>query len=64
VKIKGTMRCEPLGDKRVTRVTEIDVDVKIFMIGGMVEDRIVSDMKDSYKKAAEFTSAYVKEKGY
>ena len=64
VKIHGTMRCEPLGEKKVTRVTEIDIDVKIFMVGGMVEERIVSDMKDSYAKAAAFTNRYVKEKGY
>jgi Protein of unknown function (DUF2505) len=48
----------------VTRITEIHVDVKIFMIGGLVEDRIVADIKDSYAKAAEFTNAWVKEKGY
>ena len=58
------LRCEPLGEKKVTRVTEIDLEVKIFMVGGMVEDRIVSDMKDSYAKAAAFTNRYVKEKGY
>jgi Protein of unknown function (DUF2505) len=64
VKIHGSMRCEPLGEKRVTRITEIHVDVKIFMIGGLVEDRIVADIKHSYAKAAEFTNTFVKEKGY
>jgi hypothetical protein len=64
VKIHGSMRCESIGEKKVTRITEIHVDVKIFMIGGLVEDRIVADIKDSYAKAAEFTNAWVKEKGY
>jgi hypothetical protein len=64
VKITGSMRCEALGDKRVTRITEVHIDVKIFMIGGMVEDRIVADIKSSYAKAAEFTNVWVKEKGY
>jgi hypothetical protein len=64
VKIHGTMRCEPRGEKKVTRITEIQVDVKIFMVGGMVEDRIVADIKHSYAKAAEFTNTFVKEKGY
>jgi Protein of unknown function (DUF2505) len=64
VKISGTMRCEPCGEKKVTRITEIQIDVKVFMIGGMIEDRITADMKESYAKAAEFTTAYVKEKGY
>jgi hypothetical protein len=64
VKIQGSMRCEAAGDKKVVRITEMHVEVKIFMIGGMVEDRIVADIKDSYAKAAEFTNEWVKEKGY
>ena len=67
VKIHGTMRCERLGaegDKKVTRITEVHVDVKVFMIGGLIEDRIVADLKSSYAKAADFTNAWVKEKGY
>jgi hypothetical protein len=64
VKIKGTMRCEPTGEKKVVRVVEIDVDVKIFAVGGMIEERIVADIKQSYGKAADFTNVYVKEKGY
>jgi hypothetical protein len=64
VKIQGTMRCETLGPKRIARISEIQVDVKVFMIGGMIEERIVTDIKHSYAKAAEFTNAWVKEKGY
>jgi hypothetical protein len=64
IKIQGSMVCEPLGDKKVTRVTSIHVDVKVFMVGGMIEDRIVADIKHSYDKAAELTNAWVKEKGY
>lgn len=64
VKIRGTMRCEIAGPKRIVRISEIQVDVHIFMIGGMVEERIVDDIKRSYAKAAEFTGRWVKEKGY
>ncbi len=64
VKIQGTMRCEPAGEKKSVRVTEVQVEVKIFVVGGMIEDRIKNDLKQSYAKAAEFTNAWVKEKGY
>jgi hypothetical protein len=64
VKIQGVMRCETLGPKRIARISEVQVDVKVFMIGGMIEDRIVADIKHSYAKAAEFTNTWVKEKGY
>ncbi len=63
VKINGSMRCEPLGEKKVRRITEVHIEVKIFMIGGMVEDRIVGDVKHSYQVAADFTNVWLKEKG-
>jgi hypothetical protein len=63
VKISGTMQCESIGEKKVARITKIHLEVKVFMVGGMIEDRIVADMKDSYAKAADFTNLWVKEKG-
>jgi hypothetical protein len=64
VKISGSLVCEPLGDKRVNRITRVHIEVKVFMIGGMIEERIIADIKHSYAKAAELTNAWVKEKGY
>jgi hypothetical protein len=64
VKIQGTMRCEVIGPRRIARLSEVQVDVKVFMIGGIIEERIVDDIKRSYAKAAEFTNTWVKEKGY
>ena len=64
VKIQGSMICEPLGDKRVTRIAQMHVEAHVFMIGRMVEDRIVVDIQHSYAKAAELTNAWVKERGY
>ncbi len=64
VKIGGTMRCERLSEKKIARITDVKVEVKIFMIGGMIEDRITADLKRSYSKAAEFTNTWVREKGY
>jgi hypothetical protein len=64
VKIEGSMTCEPLGDKRIARIAKMHVEAKVFMIGGMVEERIIADIKHSYAKAAELTNIWVKEKGY
>jgi hypothetical protein len=60
----GEMYCEKVGDKQCVRVSKLRVEVKVFMVGGLVEDRLVGDLKTSYAKAAEFTTRYVKEKGY
>jgi hypothetical protein len=64
VKIQGTMQCEAIGPKRILRISDVRVDVKVFMIGGMIEERIVDDIKRSFSKAAEFTETWVKEKGF
>jgi hypothetical protein len=59
----GELWCESRGDKKCTRVARIKVEVKVFMIGGMVEEKILGDLKTSYDAAAKFTNDYIKEKG-
>jgi hypothetical protein len=62
-KVAGEMWVEKLGDadKRIARVTKISVEVKVFIVGGLVEDRILSDLRSSYDKGTVFTNAYIKE---
>ena len=62
-KTSGELYCERLGDKRCARIAKIKVEVKVFAIGGMVEDKIIGDLKASYEAAAKFTNEYVKEQG-
>ena len=62
-KVAGEMWVEKLGEKKVARVTKISVEVKVFMVGGMVEDRILADLRSSYDKGTTFTNEYIKENG-
>ena len=62
-KVVGEMWVEKLGDKKIARVTKISVAVKVFVVGGMVEDRIVADLRSSYDKGTTFTNQYIKENG-
>lgn len=62
VKTEGVMWCEPRGDKS-TRIAKITVEVKIFVVGGMIQDKIASDLRQSYDATASFTNQWVKEKG-
>jgi hypothetical protein len=62
-KVTGEMWVEKAGDKKVTRFTKVSVEVKIFMVGGLVEERILSDLRTSYEKGTAFTNAFLKEKG-
>ena len=61
--IKGAFYTKPQGDNKLLRIFECHVTAKIFGVGGMLEKRVISDMEDSYAKAAEFTNKWIKEKG-
>jgi len=63
-KVSGVIHCESLGDKKVARIADMKVEVKILMIGKLVEDVIIRDLKSSFATAAQFTTEFVREKGY
>ena len=62
-KTSGQMYVETLGPKRIARIAKISVDVKVFMVGGMIEDQILNSLKSSYERAVGFTNDWVKRKG-
>ncbi len=62
-RISGEIYCEKLGEKRIARIAKFTVEVKVFGVGGLVEGRIISDLKKSYDTAAQATNVWLKEKG-
>jgi hypothetical protein len=65
-KTTGELFTEPSksgGASRCVRVARMRVEVKVFAIGGMVEDKIIHDLRSSYEAAAKFTNEWVKTKG-
>lgn len=60
--ISGEMYSEPLGDNRVKRVVDFNIEVKIMMIGKIIEQKTIDDTKASYDKMAAFLRTYLKEK--
>ncbi len=60
----GDMYVEVLGPKKIARVAKISVEVRVFMVGGLIEDQILNSLRSSYDRAATFTNEWVKEKGY
>jgi hypothetical protein len=62
-KVSGEMWCEKLGDKKVARVCRMSVEVKVFMVGSMVEERILTDLRASYDKGTAFTNDYIRQNG-
>lgn len=62
-KVNGELWCEKISDKKIRRLCKISVEVKMFAIGGMVEDRILEDLKVSYDKGTAWMNEYIKENG-
>lgn len=61
--VGGVIRTEPSGEHQCRRIVELSAVAKVFGIGGLIENRLLSDVKTSYDKAASFTNRWVKEKG-
>lgn len=62
-KVSGELWCEKLGDKRIARMARMSVEVKVFMVGGMIEERILTDLRASYDRGTAFTNDYIREHG-
>lgn len=62
-KVNGELWIEKISDKKIRRMCRISVEVKVFMVGGMVEDRIMADLRSSYDNSTAFTNQFIKENG-
>jgi hypothetical protein len=63
-KVWGNLYCENWNGKSFTRVSKINVEVKVFGIGGMVESRIMEDLKRSYDVGEKWTNDFAKAGGF
>ncbi len=61
--ITGVSRTEPAGPGKCRRIYDSTVVAKVFGLGGMIEGRILDDVRKSYDQAAVFTNRYLAEKG-
>lgn len=61
--VNGEIWLEPVGEKKVRRVAQFKVEVKIMLVGGMIEDRIANDMKRDFTRGAEFTNEWIRKHG-
>jgi Protein of unknown function (DUF2505) len=60
-KTSGESWCETAVDgKTTTLVTRLRVEVKIFMVGGLVEEKILKDFRVSLDQAAPFITQHTK----
>ncbi len=60
----GSIAVEMLGPRILGRTVNLTVDVRVFLVGGLIEDQILASLRESYERAASFTDEWVKRKGH
>ena len=58
---EGTVKCEPRGDGKSTRVVEIIAEAKVFGVGGMIESSFEKSFRTGWQKSADFINKWVKD---
>jgi len=61
--VHGDIWLEPINDKQSRRRVVFTIEVKIMMVGRLVEDQIAKDMTQSFERGATFTNEWIREKG-
>ncbi|MCH2108150.1 MAG: DUF2505 domain-containing protein [Polyangiaceae bacterium] len=61
--VSGSQRTEKVDEHTVNRIFEMEVQVKIFGVGGLIEKSIVADLKKGYNLGAVYTNEYIREQG-
>ncbi len=59
VKIAGEMWTESAGPDKLRRKVTMDVDVKIFGVGGLVEKFVADSTQESYRRSAAYTNVWL-----
>ncbi|MBZ0120480.1 MAG: DUF2505 domain-containing protein [Sandaracinaceae bacterium] len=63
IHIGGKFWVEPRGPKQCERISEVEIEVKIFGVGGTIEKFVEKTTRESYQKTYQFTQKYIQEKG-
>jgi hypothetical protein len=57
----GTVRVEAIGDDKVRRIAEMDVQAKVFAVGGLIESSAEKQMRDGWDRSANFMNKFIDE---
>lgn len=61
--IHGDIWMEDAGDNKCRRIAVFKIEVKVMMVGKMIEDIIAKDMTRSFERGAAFTNEWIEKKG-
>ncbi len=55
----GIVRIEPIGEGKVRRIAEMNVEAKIFAVGGLIESTTEKQMREGWDKSATFMNKWI-----
>lgn len=62
IRIEGCYHLFPAGEGRCVREVEMEIEVKVFGVGSLVERHLAEDLRHSYDVAAAFTRRWIAER--
>lgn len=60
-RIEGIIRAKPVGNNRMERELELDVEVKVMLVGGTIEKFLAGEIRANYEQGAAFTRRWITE---
>lgn len=60
ITLKGTIRLDPRGPEETVRIGDLEVGVRLPLIGGLGERAAESNLRKAWDEAARFTTAWIK----
>jgi hypothetical protein len=57
----GIIRIEPIGTDKVRRIADMNVEAKIFAVGGLIESTTEKQMREGWDKSAAFMNKWLAE---
>jgi hypothetical protein len=63
IKIRGEIRTESKGEEAMERVCSMQISIKIFGVGRVVEAFVDETTRANYEKGAQFIRSYISEQG-
>lgn len=60
VRVDGTLRVEALGPARLRRHVEFDIESRVFMLGGLIEDTFRKQLTEGWTRSAEIQNEWLR----
>lgn len=59
IRSEGIVRIEPVGSDKVRRIAEIEIEAKIFGVGGLIESSGEKQLRQGWDESAAFMNKYL-----